>query len=248
MPRIRSIHPEMWQDDRFVSWPRDLRLFYIGMWCFLDDAGRCEDSPRTLRLHVFPDDSDITNEVVKGWLETLEGEGRIHRYIGHTFNKGKALLHVPTFEKYQRPDHPSIRLDFPPCCGGPEPNQRRGRPKNPQKILAEDYPNINRGVAEDSAREQDKELEREKERDTDSSGGAAESVVSSSFWTALRESWRANASLPREYAKLDIALYPRVTTEANAEHARALVGYVFGCEGVQNRRPRVRILPLLPLS
>ncbi len=109
MPRIRSIHPEFWSDERMVEIPFGARLLFIGTWNFADDEGRLEDNPGRLRLQVFPG-NDVTPEQVDGWLDLLAANnGPIIRYEVD----GQRYIQVRNFRKYQSPSHPR-RSKLPP--------------------------------------------------------------------------------------------------------------------------------------
>lgn len=56
MPRIRTIKPEFWTDEKIVELSPWARLFYIGLWNFADDNGVVEYKPKQLKMRIFPAD------------------------------------------------------------------------------------------------------------------------------------------------------------------------------------------------
>jgi len=54
MPRIRTIKPEFWTDDKIVELSFPARLLFIGLWNFCDDWGRMEYKPKSIKLRIFP--------------------------------------------------------------------------------------------------------------------------------------------------------------------------------------------------
>src|SRR5574343_1467417 len=95
MPRIRTIKPDFWTDEKIVELSPWARLFYIGLWNFADDNGVLECKPKQLKMRIFPaDDVDVVgliNELVaQGLIEVYEIDGdrfiicrnmRKHQYI-----------------------------------------------------------------------------------------------------------------------------------------------------------------------
>lgn len=56
MARIRTIKPEFWTDGDMLKISRDARLFYIGLWNFVDDNGVIEYDIISLKARIFPMD------------------------------------------------------------------------------------------------------------------------------------------------------------------------------------------------
>lgn len=78
-PRIRTIKPEHWQDERLAETSRDARLFYLGLMTRADDEGRQSAHPALLRAHCCPFDLDA-EPAIPGWLDELVDAGVILRY------------------------------------------------------------------------------------------------------------------------------------------------------------------------
>ena len=71
MPRIRTIVPEFWEDERFTNVSLPAWLLYIGMKNFADDEGVILANPVLIKSKVFPVREDIRKQQVSGWLQEL---------------------------------------------------------------------------------------------------------------------------------------------------------------------------------
>lgn len=99
MPRIRSVHPGLWTDERFASVSPLARLLFVGIWTECDDAGSFEWSPIKLKMRLLP--ADNADAVLL--LEELEAAGSVLRYEVD----GRQFGAVRNFVKYQRPKKPN---------------------------------------------------------------------------------------------------------------------------------------------
>lgn len=78
-PRIRTLKPELWQDEavgQLGPWPR---LLFIGLITMADDEGRLRAMPTAIAGHVFPYD-EVAPRRLRGWLEEVAGMGLIELY------------------------------------------------------------------------------------------------------------------------------------------------------------------------
>jgi hypothetical protein len=99
MSRIRSIHPGLWTDERFVTASPMARLFFMGLWNECDDYGSFEWSPLKLKMRLLPAD----NADASALMEELSEAGSIIRYeVG-----GKSYGAVRNFCQFQRPKKPN---------------------------------------------------------------------------------------------------------------------------------------------
>ena len=71
MPRIRSIVPEFWEDERLARISPSALLLFIGMKNFADDQGVIVANEVLIRNKVFPVREDIRRQQVGGWLREL---------------------------------------------------------------------------------------------------------------------------------------------------------------------------------
>lgn len=99
MSRIRSIHPGLWTDERFVTATPMARLFFMGLWNECDDYGSFEWSPLKLKMRLLPAD----NADAGALLIELEDAGSVLKYEV----AGKVYGAVRNFCQYQRPKKPN---------------------------------------------------------------------------------------------------------------------------------------------
>jgi hypothetical protein len=84
MARIRTTKPEFWTSEQIVECSRDARLLFIGMWNFCDDGGVMKDSPRRIKMEVFPAD-DLDSSSIRRLIDELVSNGLLHIYeVGNT--------------------------------------------------------------------------------------------------------------------------------------------------------------------
>lgn len=94
MPRIRTIKPEFWTDEKVVELDPWARLLFIGLWNFADDQGYIQYSPKRIKMQIFPGD---TTDVVP-LLASLLDAGLLAAFdspIGR-------LLHIQSWSKHQK--------------------------------------------------------------------------------------------------------------------------------------------------
>lgn len=101
MARIRTIKPEFWTDEKVVDLPYEFRLLFIGVWNFADDQGFNDNSPKRIKMQVFPgDDVDVSRGLARllelsllDRLDLTDGSG--------------SVLHVRNWDKHQRISNPA---------------------------------------------------------------------------------------------------------------------------------------------
>ncbi|MBM3120348.1 MAG: hypothetical protein FJ006_12545, partial [Chloroflexi bacterium] len=98
MPRIRTIKPEFWTDEKILELSMPARLFFIGLWTFADDNGVLELKIKQLKARIVPaDDVDIIpllNELIAQEL-----------IVSYQVN-GASYLQIKNFRKHQLIDRP----------------------------------------------------------------------------------------------------------------------------------------------
>ena len=99
MSRIRSVHPGVWTDERFVSVSPLARLLFMGIWNECDDQGSFEWSPLKLKMRLLPAD----NADAAALMAELEEAGCI---LGYEI-EGRKYGAVRNFCQYQRPKKPN---------------------------------------------------------------------------------------------------------------------------------------------
>lgn len=79
-PRIRSLKPEMWADEKIGCLSRDARLLLLGMVTMADDEGRFRARRSELIGHVFPADDDAI-DLVNLWVSEIKEQGLVLFYL-----------------------------------------------------------------------------------------------------------------------------------------------------------------------
>ena len=109
MPRIRTIKPEFWSDEKLSELVAIDRLVFLGLIGMADDYGRLHDNLKVIDAFVFPNSSETVRESVAN----LSRIGRIRR--GKASN-GKAVIEIVNWAKHQRVDKPQNHLALPPIA------------------------------------------------------------------------------------------------------------------------------------
>jgi hypothetical protein len=97
--RIRSIKPSFFIDEEIGNLGFAARLFFQGLWCHADRAGRLEDKPRELEIQILPYDTKKKGISGESLLSELCPKFII-RYIGAD---GGRYIQIINFLKHQRP-------------------------------------------------------------------------------------------------------------------------------------------------
>lgn len=134
MARIRTIKPEFWTSEQVVECSTSARLLFIGMWNFVDDAGRMPASVMRLKMQVFPGDG-FTKSDMDALMGELIDAGLVEQYE----TEGVAYWQVTGWH-HQKIDRASIR--YP---GKPEDTSSSSRG------YVEPSSNARRGVVEDTS-------------------------------------------------------------------------------------------------
>jgi hypothetical protein len=116
MARIRSVKPELRTSLTATQWPREVRLFWVLLWGYLDDHGYGVDEPRLIKPDCFPLDDDLSVSDIDKWLDVIAASGSLCRFRGPD---GRRYLHAPKWADHQRPQHPAVPK-FPVCTRSPE--------------------------------------------------------------------------------------------------------------------------------
>lgn len=106
MPRIRTIKPEFWSDEKLSPLGCYERLVFLGLICSADDAGRLLDNTKTIDAFVFPETEDSTKEAV----ETLWRLDRIRRGLTAS---GQRVIQIVNWESHQKVDKPNMKAALP---------------------------------------------------------------------------------------------------------------------------------------
>ena len=103
MPRIRTIKPEFWTDEKVGSLPVHARLLFIGMWNLSDDYGVLKGNHALLKAHIFPYDDAVRFDQLKSWIGALVSA----RMLIPFSVRGESYLYIRTFRDHQVINRPS---------------------------------------------------------------------------------------------------------------------------------------------
>lgn len=96
-PRIRTLKPEMWQDENVGCLSRDARILLVGLITMADDEGRLRAPGAAILGHVFPYDGDAPRKLA-GWLDEVVASGMVLRYA----HKGLPYLAFRHWKRHQQ--------------------------------------------------------------------------------------------------------------------------------------------------
>ncbi|WP_297533015.1 DnaT-like ssDNA-binding domain-containing protein [Thalassolituus sp.] len=102
MARIRTIKPEIWQDEHLAEVSAETMLLAIGLLNHSDDEGFFKAHPKLVEAAVFPIRETSLN--IHGMLSELSNIGYIELFDG---SDGKAYGLIINFEKHQKVNRPS---------------------------------------------------------------------------------------------------------------------------------------------
>lgn len=113
MARMRMIKPEIRRSRTVTGWPRDVRLAWVFLLCYLDDEGRGEDDLALIKAELFPRDRDVSEKKLDGWL-WLIGEKEPDPPLCRYRVDGLDYLHATNWTEHQKISHPKPSA-IPPC-------------------------------------------------------------------------------------------------------------------------------------
>lgn len=150
-PRIRSIKPETWQDEKIGRLSDKGRLLFIGLITLADDEGRFRALPAAVIGHTFPYDEGMTATRVRRLLAELEATGIVVLYECDGVQYG-AFRH---WRRHQRIDRPTpSELPPPPdpeVVSANAPRARDEQSASDRRIFADSSSNIRREIDERSS-------------------------------------------------------------------------------------------------
>ncbi|MBV9023345.1 MAG: HNH endonuclease [Streptomycetaceae bacterium] len=125
MPRIRTVKPELWEDEVVGLLPRDARLLFIATFNMADDEGLLRWTPSYIKASAFMYDDDLTVADVGKLMHCLTDAGLLYPYIGGVARQQMAM--VVNFRKHQRINRPQKSKLPPPSLQNPEVRRVYGR-------------------------------------------------------------------------------------------------------------------------
>jgi hypothetical protein len=110
MPRIRTIKPEFWSDEKLAPLSPTDRLVFLGLIGMADDLGRVQDNQRVIDSFIFP----LTDDTTATSLATLERLERIERGVT---SSGQRVIQIRNWTTHQKIDRPNYYGSLPPIAG-----------------------------------------------------------------------------------------------------------------------------------
>ena len=100
-PRIRTIKPELWADERIGALSRDARVLHVGLVTIADDEGRFRAPTSALLGHIFQYDDDAPRHLKK-WVAEVKTSSMVLFYVVDGVPYG-AFRHWAKHQKINRP-------------------------------------------------------------------------------------------------------------------------------------------------
>jgi hypothetical protein len=150
MARIRSIKPEFFTSEQIAECSPNVRLMFIGMWCFSDDYGVSPANVHRIKTQVFPSDP-FSKDEIRVWVNKLIEVGLVQEYeVG-----GEKFWFITGWDKHQKPD----------CKTGLYPRPDGNVGAKIRRMSVEQSPNVQRTFTDHSCKEKEKEKEKDKEKE-----------------------------------------------------------------------------------
>lgn len=148
MARIRTLKPELWQDEAFGVLSHEAQLVFIGLITQADDEGRLTGNPARLRAMLFPYRAEMPAEHVDGLLDELDDAGLIVRYDDE---EGRKYVFLRSWTIHQRISHPK------PSPLPPPPQRRKKCSVAAPSGTIRNPPSSSRSFRPDREEEEEKE-------------------------------------------------------------------------------------------
>jgi hypothetical protein len=100
-PRIRTLKPEVWEDEAVGALGPWERLLFIGLITMADDEGRLRALPSAIAGHIFPYDELAPAKILK-LLDAVHATGLVVRYT----HQGTDYVQVKGWDKHQKINRP----------------------------------------------------------------------------------------------------------------------------------------------
>lgn len=113
MARIRSVHPDICNDDVLAEVSAYAERTWVRLWTHLDDKGRGPDNAKLWAGLLYPLHDDVTPAKVERDLTELAARGLILRY--EVAGKRWLCAKPSGWSRYQKPQHPTpSKIPGPP--------------------------------------------------------------------------------------------------------------------------------------
>jgi hypothetical protein len=112
-PRIRTLKPEIWEDEAVGGLGPWERLLFVGLITMADDEGRLRALPSAIAGHVFPYDDLPPSKIIR-LLEAVNATGLVCRYA----HGGTDYVQIKGWCDHQKINRPTQSTLPAPCMNG----------------------------------------------------------------------------------------------------------------------------------
>jgi hypothetical protein len=110
MARIRYLNPEFFVDDDLKDLDFCARLFFTGLWCYADKAGRLVYKPEKLKVQIMPYDNIDVLAILQQLSKPKRSGVPFILIYGEPKNQ---YIQITGWEKYQHPHHTEKESTLP---------------------------------------------------------------------------------------------------------------------------------------
>lgn len=103
MPRIRTIKPEFWSDEKIAALSYFARLLFIALWNFADDDGRGRAIAKEINGFAFPRDEDVPDRKLEEALLQMDELRLIQLYTVER----QRYYYIPSWSRHQVVNRPT---------------------------------------------------------------------------------------------------------------------------------------------
>lgn len=117
--RIRTVKPEMWEDEKIACLSRDARLMFIGCFNIADDEGLLRWTPAYIKSNLFMYDDDLGITEIQSLMGEVVDQGLVLEY-SPAAAKGSVkqkLAWIIKFRVHQKINRPQASKLTPPSLG-----------------------------------------------------------------------------------------------------------------------------------
>ena len=141
MSRKRMISPEFYTDEKIIELPIPARLMFIGIWNHANDEGILKNSPKQLKVQIYPADEDMTLNLIKQYIELMVSLKLLTKGVNID---GSELLKITNWADHQKINRPTLsKYVFTPLELSEGSVRTHGG-------LSEDSVSVHGGLSEDS--------------------------------------------------------------------------------------------------
>ena len=99
------VSPEFYTDEKILELPIPARLMFIGIWNHANDEGILKNSPKQLKVQIYPADEDMTITLIKQYLDLMIS---LKLLTKGTNIDNTELLKVTNWSDHQKINRPTL--------------------------------------------------------------------------------------------------------------------------------------------